>query len=65
MEYTEKKWRCRMCGEELKNTQAICEYMQRSFSEELLRCPKCGQVLITSSLADGKMHEVEEMLEDK
>ena len=49
----------------MKNTQAIFDYMQRSFSEELLRCPKCGQVLITSSLADGKMHEVEEMLEDK
>ncbi|MBQ8974760.1 MAG: zinc ribbon domain-containing protein [Oscillospiraceae bacterium] len=65
MEYTDKKWKCRKCGEELKITPSIFDYMQRSFSEELLRCPKCGQVLITASLADGKMLEVEEMLEDK
>ena len=65
MEYTDKKWVCRKCGAELKTAQTIFDYMQRSFSEDLLKCPKCGKVLVTSSLADGKMHDVEQMLEDK
>ena len=65
MDYTNKKWKCRKCGAELKTNQAIFDYMQRSFSEDLLKCPKCGKVLITSNLANGKMHDVEEMLEDK
>lgn len=65
MQYTDKTWKCRRCGETLKSRPALFDYMQRSFSEELLRCPKCGQVLVTSNLANGKMLQVEEMLEDK
>lgn len=65
MQYTDKTWKCRKCGEPLKAMPALFDYIQRSFSEELLRCPKCGQVLVTSSLANGKMLQVEEMLEDK
>jgi hypothetical protein len=40
-------------------------YMGSSFPVELLRCPRCGLVLITEDLALGKMLEVEKTLEDK
>ena len=61
----EKKWTCRKCGVELKKQKTVFDYMSRTFSEDLLKCPKCGKVLIPSDLADGRMAEVEEMLEDK
>jgi hypothetical protein len=32
---------------------------------ELPTCPKCGYVLIPEQLALGKMHQVEQLLEDK
>ncbi len=39
--------------------------MGRTFSENILNCPKCDLVLIPSDLALGRMSEVEELLEDK
>ncbi|NLV51464.1 MAG: DNA-binding protein [Clostridiales bacterium] len=61
----ERNWKCVSCGVELERKKAVFDYMGRSFSENLLKCPKCGKVLITSDLAAGRMREVEEMLEDK
>ena len=61
----EKKWKCRKCGSELAPSQVVFDYMNLSFSENLLCCPKCGQVMIPHDLAKGKMTEVEQMLEDK
>ena len=61
----ERKWKCRKCGEELVIKKTVFDYLERSFSENLPRCPKCGQVLISSELAAGRMTEVEEMLEGK
>jgi hypothetical protein len=40
-------------------------YMGSGFPVELLKCKKCGLVLITEELALGKMLEVEKVLEDK
>jgi hypothetical protein len=39
--------------------------MGSSFSVELPGCPDCGTVLIDSELAQGRMLEVEKLLEDK
>jgi uncharacterized protein (DUF2225 family) len=40
-------------------------YLNHEFSHELLRCPVCGQVYIPEELANGRISEVETMLEDK
>jgi len=40
-------------------------YLGASFPVDLLKCKKCGLVLITEDLALGKMLEVEKTLEDK
>mgnify|MGYP001175050982 CR=1 FL=1 len=61
----ESKWKCRKCGKELVMKKTVFDYLERSFSEDLLRCPNCGQVLISQELADGRMADVEAMLEDK
>ncbi len=60
-----EKWLCARCGEELEKRKTVFEYMGHSVTHELLRCPRCGQVLIPAELAEGKMAEAETMLEDK
>lgn len=62
---TEISWRCARCGTELVPTNVIFRYMGRSFSHEVPACPDCGRVLITKELAQGKMAEVEALMEDK
>lgn len=61
----EKKWKCRRCGCELRQQNVVFDYLSLTFSEELLRCPKCGRVLIPRDLAVEKMVEVEAQLEEK
>jgi len=58
-------WACADCGEALVKGKVDISYMGNSFPVELLKCPKCGQVLIPEELALGKMVEVEKALEDK
>jgi uncharacterized C2H2 Zn-finger protein len=40
-------------------------YLGNSYPVQLMRCPKCGMVMVTEELAMGKMNEVEKALEDK
>lgn len=61
----EISWRCAKCGTGLVPTNVIFRYMGRSFSHEVPACPNCGRVLITKELAQGKMAEVEALMEDK
>jgi hypothetical protein len=58
-------WTCADCGEPLKPGKVDISYLGNSFPVELLKCPKCGLVLIPEELALGKMAEVEKALEDK
>ena len=58
-------WKCNKCGEDLVTKKVVFGYMNRSFSHEVPVCPKCGKVYISQSLAEGRMVEVEEALEDK
>lgn len=58
-------WRCASCDEELAPMPVELEYLDSPFSVELPACPKCGYVLIPENLALGKMHQVEQLLEDK
>jgi len=56
---------CLKCGVALEMKKTVFDYMGRSFSEELPCCPVCGKVFVTPELAEGRMAEAEQMLEDK
>jgi hypothetical protein len=58
-------WVCADCGEPLQLGKVDVSYLGNSFPVDLLKCPRCGQVLIPEELALGKMAEVEKALEDK
>ncbi|MDR0906467.1 MAG: DNA-binding protein [Oscillospiraceae bacterium] len=62
---TDEIWRCAKCDKPLEKRKTVFNYLGRSFTHEVDVCPKCGAVLIPSELAEGKMAEVEEQLEDK
>jgi len=57
--------KCARCDEFLRQKKTAFNYMGRSFTHEVPCCPKCGRVFITRELAEGKMAQVEEQLEDK
>ena len=58
-------WVCAKCDVLLVPKKTLFAYMDMAFSHEALRCPVCGAVFITRGLADGKMAEVEQLMEDK
>jgi len=61
----EETWTCRRCGEALVLQKIVFAYLGHSFSHELPACPNCGKAMISATLAEGKMAEVEATLEDK
>jgi len=62
---SEQKWHCGKCSVELIPRKTVFSYLGRTFTHEVNACPKCGAVQIPIDLAEGKMAEVEEQLEDK
>ena len=56
---------CCRCSRQLVLAKADFTYMERTFHTDVYRCPVCGKVCILPGLAEGKMAEVELMLEDK
>jgi len=58
-------WKCGKCNAELSPGTIVVKYLGNELRVEELKCPHCGLVLITEELALGKMHEVEQSLEDK
>jgi len=58
-------WVCAKCGVLLVPKNTLFAYMGMTFSHEALRCPACGMVFISKGLADGKMADVEQLMEDK
>ena len=65
MEQQETAWKCLKCGIPLVTKKTVFNYLGRSFSHEVPRCPQCGNIFISRELADGRMAEVEQQLEDK
>jgi uncharacterized protein with PIN domain len=57
--------KCARCNVNLVLKKTVFDYMGRSFTHEVPCCPKCGKVFIPPELAEGRMAEVEEQLEDK
>lgn len=64
-QFAAEHWQCAKCGGPLKPGKVVVTYLGNDFPVELLKCQKCGLVLVTEELALGKMTEVEKMLEDK
>jgi len=58
-------WKCGRCDRELVMKKTVLTYLGHSVSHEVPACPKCGKVYICEALAEGKMSEVEQVLEDK
>lgn len=59
------RWICALCGGELEQSKVQATYLNSAFDVFLPRCPRCGLTLVPQSLAEGKMAEVEALLEDK
>ena len=56
---------CCKCNEILVIHKVRFSYLGRDFSNDVLRCPKCGQVYIPKDLVNEKMVHVEQALEGK
>lgn len=56
---------CLRCNTALEPGEVSVSYLGSSFPVNLLRCPRCGFVLVTEELAVGRMLRVEKTLEDK
>jgi hypothetical protein len=61
----ERIWKCGKCNEGLVMKKTVFSYLGHTVAHEVLTCPKCGKIFIPEGLAEGKMAEVEEQLEDK
>ena len=61
----ERAWKCGLCKEPLALKKTVFSYLNRDVTHEVNRCPKCGKVFVPMGLAEGRMAEVEELLEDK
>ena len=57
--------KCAKCDVELTERQVMFSYMRRTFGHNVPMCPKCGKAYISRELAEGRMAEVEVLLEDK
>jgi hypothetical protein len=58
-------WKCGRCKCDLVTKKVVLDYMGYSISHDLPACPSCGKVYISKDLAEGRMSEVEQTLEDK
>lgn len=59
------KLRCARCDQDLVLTKVELEYMGFSITHELPSCPTCGRIFVSRELAEGRMCELEQTLEDK
>ena len=56
---------CQACQLALEPRKTDFTYLGHTFYADMLKCPGCGQVLITEDLAKGRIAQVEMQLEDK
>ena len=61
----EGDWVCAACGLPLEQRKLQARYLESAFDVSLPACPRCQMTLVPKSLAEGKMLEVEALLEDK
>lgn len=56
---------CYGCEAELVQGKADLTYLGKTFHADVLRCPICKKVYILPELAEGRIAEVEQLLEEK
>lgn len=56
---------CDKCNVEMQEMDANFSYLDRTFRHKVQRCPQCGQVCLSEDLVDGRMREVEALIEEK
>jgi hypothetical protein len=56
---------CDKCQVPMEDLEAKFSYLNRSFRHKVKRCPVCGQVCLSEELVDGRITEVETLMEDK
>lgn len=65
MNSEERIWKCASCKKELVMKKTVFSYLGHTVAHEVRACPDCGKVFISQDLAEGRMAEIEEQLEDK
>lgn len=60
-----KRVRCCKCAVDMTPMKTKFSYLGREFSENMHRCPVCGQVFVPADIARGRMAQVEQTLEGK
>ena len=61
----DRDWMCSRCKMPLVMKKTTFRYLGRNVTHEVSRCPDCGKVFIPQNLAEGRMAEVEQQIEDK
>jgi hypothetical protein len=61
----DSQWICGICRMPLEQLKMQVLYLNSAFDVSLPSCPGCGLTMTPKSLAEGKMLEVEALLEDK
>ena len=61
----EEKLICDKCNVEMQLIEVQFKYLNRSFRYKVPRCPQCSQVSLPEELVNGRMSEVEAMIEEK
>ena len=56
---------CDKCEVQMQEMDANFSYLDRTFRHKVLRCPQCGQVSLSEELVNGRMSEVEALIEEK
>ncbi len=56
---------CAKCKRPMVLAKVTVSYLGNEFPYDLPKCPGCGKVHVSETLATGKMLEVEQLLEDK
>lgn len=56
---------CDKCQVEMEDIEVQFSYLKKSFRHKVKRCPKCGQVSLSEEIVNGRMSEVEAMVEEK
>ncbi len=59
------KMECCRCGVPLVLKRADFSYLNYNFHVDVPRCPVCGMIFLPQDLVEGKMAEVEAVLEEK
>jgi len=56
---------CVRCGQEMLPSEISLEYLGHKMTHSFPKCPVCGAVYIPEETVNGKIREVETVLEDK